>query len=65
MIAHNTIKISPIYDINTLWQMLMSALGYSLRIQLKKIFMEKEKIAINILTAFYIFHKSDVKTFLK
>ena len=57
MIAHNTIKISPIYDINTLWQMLMSALGYSLRIQLKKIFMEKEKIAINVLTVFYISYK--------
>ena len=27
--------------------------------------MKKEKKAINVLTAFFIFHKSDVKTFLK
>ena len=27
--------------------------------------MKKEKKVINILTAFFIFHKSDVKTFLK
>ena len=27
--------------------------------------MEKEKKIINVLTAFFIFHKSDVKTFLK
>ena len=63
MIAHNTIKISPIYDINTLWQMLMSVLGYSLRIQLKKIFMGKEKIAINVLTVFYISYKVMSKLF--
>ena len=42
--------------------MLISAL---IRIQLKKIFIGKEKIAINVLTAFYIFHKNDVKTFLR
>ena len=39
------------------------SLGYWLRIQLKKVFMEKK--TINILTIFFIFHKSDVKTFLK
>ena len=27
--------------------------------------MKKEKKAINVLTAFFIFHKGDVKTFLK
>ena len=27
--------------------------------------MKKEKKTINVLTAFFIFHKSDVKTFLK
>ena len=27
--------------------------------------MRKEKKTINILTAFYIFHKSDIRTFLK
>ena len=36
-----------------------------LRIQLKKVFMEKEKKTINVLTVFFISHKSDVKTFLK
>ena len=41
------------------------SLGHLLRIQLKKVFMGKEKIAINILTAFYISHKNDVKNFLK
>ena len=39
-------------------------LGHSLKIQLKKVFMEK-KIIINVLTAFFISHKSDVKTFIK
>ena len=36
-----------------------------LRIYFKKVFMRKEKKKINVLTAFFIFHKSDVKTFLK
>ena len=37
-----------------------------LRIQLKKVFTEKEKNkTINVLTVFFISHKSDVKTFLK
>ena len=42
-------------------------LGHWLRIHLKKDFMRKrkKKKAINILTAFFISHKSDVKTFLK
>ena len=35
------------------------------RIQLKKVFMEKEKKAINVLITSFIFHKSNVKTFLK
>ena len=38
--------------------------GHWLIIQLKKVFMGKEKEkAINILTVFFISHKSDVKTF--
>ena len=46
--------------------MLTSAVGHWLTIQLKKVFMGKEKKkTINVLTAFFIFHKSDVKTFLK
>ena len=38
-------------------------LGHLLIIQLKKVFMGKEKK--NVLTVFFISHKSDVKTFLK
>ena len=38
-------------------------LGQWLAIYLKKIFMRKKKI--NVLTAFSIFRKSDVKTFIK
>ena len=37
-------------------------LEHWLRIQLKKVFMEKGK-KINVLTVFFIFHKNDVKTF--
>ena len=33
-------------------------------INLKKVFMEKERKLINILTIFSIFYKSDIKTFL-
>ena len=41
-------------------------LGYWLIIYLKKVFMRKEKKkAINVLIAFFISHKSSVKTFLK
>ena len=40
-------------------------LEYWLRIQLKKVFMGKEKKTINILIVFFISHKSNVKTFLK
>ena len=40
-------------------------LKYWLIIQLKKIFMGKEKKTINILTTFFILHKNNVKTFLK
>ena len=40
--------------------------AYWLTIQFKKISMRKEKKkAINVLTAFFILHKSDIKTFLK
>ena len=40
-------------------------LGYWLTIQLKKVFMGKERKTINILTTFFIFHKNDIKIFLK
>ena len=46
---------------NYLRKILTSALGH--RLQLKKVFMEKEKKAINVLTDFFISHKSDIKTF--
>ena len=39
-------------------------LEHWLIIYLKKVFIRKEK-KINILTAFFIFHKNSVKTFLK
>ena len=32
---------------------------------IKENFYEKKKLVINILIAFYIFHKSDIKIFLK
>ena len=38
-------------------------LRYWLRIQLKKIFIGEEKYTINVLSVFFISHKSDVKTF--
>ena len=40
-------------------------LGHWLIIYLKKVFMGKKNKAINVLTAFFISHKNDVKTFLK
>ena len=41
-------------------------LEHCLIIHLKKVFIGKEKKkAINVLIAFFIFHKNDVKTFLK
>ena len=39
-------------------------LGHLLIIQLNKVFIGKKK-TINILTAFFISHKSDIKTFFK
>ena len=46
--------------------MLMSALRVLVKNSVKESFYEKrKKKAINILIAFFIFHKSDVKTFLK
>ena len=42
------------------------SLGHYLIIYLKKVFMGKgKKKTINILTAFFISHKSDVKIYLK
>ena len=41
-------------------------LNHSLRIHFKKVLIGKEKKkVINVLTAFFIFHKNDVKIFLK
>ena len=40
-------------------------LEYWLTIHLKKIFIEKGKKIINVLTVFFIYHKNDIKTFLK
>ena len=40
-------------------------LEYWLTIHLKKTFIGKGKKIINILTVFFIYHKNDVKTFLK
>ena len=46
--------------------MLTSALRALVKNPVKKIFYEKKKKkTINVLTVFFIFHKSDVKTFLK
>ena len=45
--------------------MLTSTVGHWLIIQLKKVFMEKEKKIINVLTFFFISHKNNIKTFLK
>ena len=45
--------------------LIIFALGELLTIHLKKAFMEKEKKKLKVLTAFSIFHKSCVKTFLK
>ena len=41
------------------------SLGHWLIIHLKKVFMRKENKTINILTAFFISHRSSVKAFLK
>jgi len=40
-------------------------LEYWLTIHLKKVFMGKKKILINVSTTFFISHKNSVKTFLK
>ena len=40
-------------------------LGHWLAIHLKKVLMGEKKKTINVLTAFFISHKSGVKTFLK
>ena len=40
-------------------------LEYWLTIHLKKTFIEKGKKIINVLTAFFIYQKNDIKTFLK
>ena len=45
--------------------MLTSALRALVKNPVKKSFYGKEKKTINVLTAFFISHKSDVKTFLK
>ena len=45
--------------------MLTSALRALVNNPVKEIFYEKRKKVINVLTVFFIFYKSDVKTFLK
>ena len=45
--------------------MLRSVLRALVNNPVQKKFMEKEKKTINVLTVFFIFHKSNVKTFLK
>ena len=45
--------------------MLTSDLRALVKNSVKKSFYGKKKIAINILTTFYISHKNDVKNFLK
>ena len=45
--------------------MLTSVLKVLIKNPIKENFYEKRKKAINILTAFFISHKSDVKIFLK
>ena len=45
--------------------MLISPFKILVKNSIKKIFMEKEKKTINILTVFFISHKNCVKTFLK
>ena len=45
--------------------MLTSVLRATVKNPVKKIFMGKEKKIINVLTAFFISHKNDVKIFLK
>ena len=44
--------------------MLTSALRVLVNNLVKKVFMRKKEV-INVLTTFFIFHKSEVKTFLK
>ena len=45
--------------------MLTSILRTMVKNSVKENFYEKRKKIINILTVFFIFHKSDAKTFLK
>ena len=45
--------------------MLISALRVLVKNSVKESFYRKKKKKINILTTFFISHKSDVKTFLK
>ena len=45
--------------------MLMRALRVLVKNPIDESFYEKRKKTINMLTVFFIFHKSDAKTFLK
>ena len=49
---------------NHVRKMLTSALRAMVKNPVKKVFMGKEKKKINVLTTFFISHKSDVKIFL-
>ena len=46
-----------------LWVMLTSVLRALVKNSVKKVFMGKEKKTFNVLIAFFISHKSDVKIF--
>ena len=48
---------------NIYWEMLTSALRALIKNPVKNFFYGKRKKVINVLTVFFISHKSDVKTF--
>ena len=48
-----------------IWVILISAFRTLVNNPVKKVFIEKEKKKFNILIAFLISHKSDIKIFLK
>ena len=52
-------------DYKTYWEMLMNVLRVLINNPFKESFYKKRKKTINVLTLFFIFHKNEVKTFLK
>ena len=59
---HNNIIVDDIISIK-LWVMLTSVLRVLVKNPVKESFYRKKKKKTNVLTAFFISHKSDVKTF--